>query len=112
MAIPDGSELIVISILAEILQTVWSLSTFEKGFLGTALYIGYTLGSLIAGPLSDHWLGRRKLLISCTFADVLLGFICAFVDNFWSFVLIRSLIGLGIGLSASNEKAYTVEMLP
>ena len=63
MSLTDGAELVVISLCATILENLWDLSTFQVGFLGTALYIGYTIGSYIGGPLSDKYIVRKYLLI-------------------------------------------------
>ena len=108
----DGAELIVITLLAEILEDVWNLETWEKGFLGTAPYIGFVIGGISSGPLADKLSGRKYLIIASVFSTFIIGIICTFVNSFWLFIIVRGTIGITIGIIISTEKTYLIELLP
>ena len=107
MSFTDGAEILVISVCATILENAWSLSTFEVGFLGTSLYIGYA-----AGPLSDQYWGRKYVMLVSAFAILVIGLVCACVDDYLTFITLRSLIGVFIGMVVTTEKTYYAETLP
>ena len=58
----DGAEMIVVSLLITKLTTLWDLSIGQKGFLGSAVFVGFFLGAIIAGKISDTK-GRKPTYI-------------------------------------------------
>ena len=54
----DGSEMIIINLFLSTFQEEWHLSPKEKSLLSSSIFIGFFVGSLIIGYLTNI-LGRR-----------------------------------------------------
>ena len=90
-ALTFGSELAVISMFPEFLQTTFQLTVATAGILGSA----FAFFNLIARPgggwFSDQW-GRRRVLIFLVLAAAFCYGLMGKVDSHWS-------IGLAVGLA-------------
>jgi putative MFS transporter len=107
----DGAEMIVISLLVSKLGAEWGLSHTEKAFMGSAVFVGFFIGALISGKLSDTR-GRKPTfiigaLLVCIFATG-----SAFSPNYLSFLILRALNGLGIGMSIPSSTSLATEITP
>jgi len=60
--IVNSADKVVLGIVAEPLREDLGLSASEFGLIGSAFFIAYTLGGLLAGQL-NRWTGARTLLI-------------------------------------------------
>jgi MFS family permease len=78
----DGAEVIYTVLLVAILEKEWSLSKSHIEFMGSVFYLGLFFGAIFAGFLSDT-IGRRKTMIICTFIEVIVVMLTAFVLEFW-----------------------------
>ena len=58
--------------------------------------LGWGVGGLIGGVLSDY-LGRKRMMIIAVLAYSLTTGLSALAWNWWSFALLRFLVGMGIG---------------
>ncbi|CAL4114125.1 unnamed protein product [Meganyctiphanes norvegica] len=64
--------------------------------------LGFLVGSLIMGDISDRF-GRRRTSLFCSVSLVILGCSCAFMQDFWGLLVLRFLLGLaGAGISLVN----------
>lgn len=79
--------------------------------MGTALFIGIFLGSVISGFVSDRF-GRRKTLIFATFAQFVVGVASAFTTNLLAFIAVRGLFGLLIGFTIPIGPTMVSELTP
>src|SRR5260370_1364114 len=59
----------------------------------TTCLIGLALGQIVAGPLSDS-LGRRRPLLVCVAAYVVVSLLCAIAPSAWFLVVLRLIQGL------------------
>lgn len=107
----DGAEMIVISLLISKLGVIWDLSHTQKGLMGSAVFVGFFIGALVSGKLSDTK-GRKPTfiigsLIVCVFATG-----SAFAPNYTTFLILRALNGLGIGMSIPSCTSLVTEITP
>jgi AAHS family 4-hydroxybenzoate transporter-like MFS transporter len=107
----DGLDTAAIGFVAPALTKAFNVSREALGpTLGAAL-IGYAVGALIAGPLSDR-IGRRVLTIASV---VMFGFWClvsGFADSLGALVVLRFLTGIGLGAAMPNATALMSEYAP
>jgi MFS family permease len=107
----DGAEMIVLSMLASKLGQLWDLSTTQKASLGSAVFIGFMLGTAISGMISDKKGRKPTFLLGATLVTVF-AFLSAFAQGYISFLLIRALCGFGIGISVPASFSLSVEITP
>mmetsp|Transcript_13127 Transcript_13127/g.11208 ORF Transcript_13127/g.11208 Transcript_13127/m.11208 type:complete len:143 (-) Transcript_13127:57-485(-) len=93
----DGAESIIISFLLPILQKEWGLQTDEMKWLGSAMFTGFLIGSIVSGFFADRF-GRKNTLIYVVIALYIVAMLSAFVQNYWQVVLTRSLYTLLVGI--------------
>ena len=105
----DGAEIMVIALLTKILQNEWNLSDAEVELMGGILFFGMILGTFCSGPLGDKY-GRRITLLFATLTLFLFGFASALMPGFWSFVVMRAVVGMSIGFLIPIQTAYEVEV--
>lgn len=96
IAIADGTEALVLSLLLPIFQNEWNATELELSFLGTLVFLGYLIGSLIAGPIADKY-GRRKPLIISTLIWTVFGILSALAINIYDFMVYRFIFGIVVG---------------
>lgn len=96
IAIADGTEALVLSILLPIFQNEWKATELELSILGTLVFLGYFIGSFIAGPIADKY-GRKNPLIFSTFAWTVFAFLSAIASNIYYFMFYRFIFGIVVG---------------
>ncbi|XP_063534941.1 organic cation transporter protein-like [Cydia strobilella] len=77
----------------------WNLiceNSWLKDFTQTLFQFGVLVGSLLFGMASDRY-GRKKAMISSVVLEVFMGVIASFVPDYWSFTIIRMILGFSIG---------------
>ncbi len=92
----DGYDLLNISIVLPFLTRLMHLSPEMQGLLGTFTYIGGVFGALVFGVFSDLR-GRRAALLSDIIFFLISSLISAFVTSPGQLLVLRFLIGFGIG---------------
>ena len=50
----DGYVMIATSLLMPVIDKTWKLTEFEKGFIGGSIFLGFMLGALLVGFVSDR----------------------------------------------------------
>lgn len=106
----DGSEMIVLSLLSNKLQEQWQTTDSQKGVLGSSVFIGFFIGAVMAGKISDSK-GRRPTFILGAFIFSILSLSSALSINYTSFLLIRAFSGIGIGLSIPSAAVLASEII-
>ena len=107
----DGSEMVVLSLLLTKLTEVWQLNSFEKGSLGSSIFIGFAMGSLCSGYISDRRGRRPAYLIGATLVMIFAS-LSSLAQGFFSFILLRIICGFGIGLAIPALFALATELTP
>ncbi|MGL4859471.1 MAG: Bcr/CflA family multidrug efflux MFS transporter [Enterobacteriaceae bacterium] len=78
--------------------------------LGTFM-VGFCVGMLLYGPLSDR-LGRRRLLLGGLSLFVVASVLCALVTNVWLFIALRAIQALGSGAAVVMGRAIARDVFP
>ena len=96
---------------ARILEKEWMLSPVQKGFIGTSLYFGYTVGGAICGLICDYF-GRKVTILWFTAWTFGIGIISALMPDFITFVICRATMAVGIGAFTGILTTYLAEFYP
>jgi putative MFS transporter len=73
--------------------------------------IGYVIGTLILSPLSDRF-GRRDMLLVTMVITGLGSLMTAFIGDYNTFVIARTITGIGIGADLAIVNTYINEVAP
>ena len=107
----DGAEMIVISLLIKQMGRYWNLNDSEKGFTGSAVFIGFFIGALVAGKISDTH-GRKPVFVAGSILVCVFSIASAFANSFTTFLILRALNGFGIGISIPSSSSLAAEITP
>jgi AAHS family 4-hydroxybenzoate transporter-like MFS transporter len=110
--IVDGYDVFLPSYVIHFMTGPWHLSHSEAGWLASSALIGIGIGSTVQGVIADR-IGRRPTMIGGLFLAGLFTVLTAFLANgFGSFVALRFVTGLGMGVMLPLGAAYVAEYLP
>ena len=84
---------------------------FYQGLAINSALIGCLFGAIIAGILSDR-LGRKRLLILAGLLFTVSAVGTALAGDFVTFIIVRWIGGLGIGLASNLSPMYIAELSP
>jgi putative MFS transporter len=107
----DGAEMIVISLLITTLGKEWQLTESQKGFMGSAVFIGFFIGALLAGKIADTK-GRKPTFIAGALFVFIFSSIYAFAFDVYTFLFLRALNGFGIGIAIPSSSSLAAEITP
>lgn len=102
------NETMGMSLITLASQCDFNTTSQEKAILSAACFAGILVASYGWGYLCDTS-GRRNVLIRATLFAVTFSFISIFVSNFWLFVVLRFLTGIGIAGASATTYAYLGE---
>ncbi|KAL8559889.1 hypothetical protein ACOMHN_016935 [Nucella lapillus] len=106
----DAMEMMILAILSPAVHCVWQLTGFEEAAITTVVFCGMTTSSSLWGSLCDNY-GRRTELIMCSLVTFYFGLLSAFSPNFIWLLILRGLVGFGIGGAPQAVTLYA-EFLP
>lgn len=107
----DGGEMTVVSLLITKLTIEWQLDEFQKGLMGSSVFIGFFIGTLTSGKMSDIY-GRKPLFLLGNLFVLVFAISSAFTPNFLWFTIFRGLCGFGVGLCLPASAALSAEICP
>ena len=108
----DGAEIIAVSLLSYVfVHVVWFRSLEEVSLLGSALFAGFFLGSLISGWLTTSF-GRRKPFLALLMLVFILGILSAVSPNFEFLLITRGLYGITVGVLSPLSSSMITEITP
>jgi AAHS family 4-hydroxybenzoate transporter-like MFS transporter len=110
--IVDGYDVFLPSYVIHFMTGPWHLSTGEAGWLASSALIGIGIGSTVQGVAADR-IGRRPTMIGGLFLSGVFTVLTAFLANgLLSFVILRFVTGLGLGVMLPLGAAYIAEYVP
>ncbi|XP_038894171.1 organic cation/carnitine transporter 7 isoform X2 [Benincasa hispida] len=77
-------------------QSAWSLSPHEESLITSVVFAGMLVGAYSWGIVSDKYGRRKGFFITATITSVA-GFLSAFAPNYTSLLVLRCLVGVGLG---------------
>ncbi len=90
----------------------WGLKPLQSGFLVSSGLIGFLLGAAIHGTIADRF-GRRVTLLGGVWITSIFTLATALLaDSFTSFIVLRVLTGLGLGVLMPLGTTYINEFAP
>ncbi|XP_078277920.1 synaptic vesicle 2-related protein isoform X2 [Rhinoraja longicauda] len=106
----DAMEMMILSILAPQLHCEWRLPSWQVAFLTSVVFIGMMSSSSLWGNVSDQY-GRKTGLKVSVLWTLYYGILSAFSPIYSWIVVLRGLVGFGIGGVPQSVTLYA-EFLP
>lgn len=106
----DAMEMMILSILAPALHCSWNLSGIKQALLTTVVFCGMMASSGLWGSICDKY-GRKVELIMSSLFTCYFGFLSAFSPTFIWILVLRCLVGFGVGGAPQAVTLYA-EFLP
>lgn len=92
----DALDVGMLSFIIVALQKEWSLTTEQVGWIGSINSIGMAIGALVFGAMADR-VGRKNVFIITLLLFSIGSGLSAFTTSLALFLLLRLLIGMGLG---------------
>lgn len=107
----DGVDVTILSFIAPRIQSDWGIGADIMGRLFSAGLLGMALGGMFIAPLADRF-GRRKVILAAL-ALMSAGMVASGeVTTVTAFMLLRVLVGTGIGTVLAAMAALAAESAP
>lgn len=105
----DAFDSLAIAFVLPVLVGVWHIAPSEIGFLISAGYVGQMLGAIGFGWIAEKY-GRRTSLRWSVAVISVFSLACAFSWNYMSFLVFRTIQGLGLGGEVPVGATYMNEV--
>lgn len=92
----DAMDVGILSFIIAALGVSWGLDATEKGWIGSVNSLGMAVGAIVFGMLADR-LGRKTIFIWTLVLFSVASGLSAFATGLGVFLLLRFLIGMGLG---------------
>jgi AAHS family 4-hydroxybenzoate transporter-like MFS transporter len=108
----DGYDLYNSAYIVHYVAGPWNLSQVRIGIMLSSGLAGFAAGSAVSGLLGDRF-GRRKiLLLGCWGSGVMSLAIALFAHDLMSYIVLRVVMGLALGLLMPLAVTYINEIAP
>jgi len=111
IAMLDGFDVQAAGLAAPLFRAEFDLGAVQTGQIFSAAQVGFVLGALIGGALSDR-IGRRNTLLLGTCIMGLFALVTALSGGFLPLLAGRFLTGIGIGIIVVNLISVVTEIAP
>jgi MFS transporter, SP family, arabinose:H+ symporter len=106
-----GFDTVVVSGAEQAIQKYWQLGDFQHGFTIAIALVGTMMGAFLGRMPADQ-LGRKRALMIVAVIFLVTSLGTAVVSNWYLFVIMRFIGGLGIGASSVIAPIYISEISP
>ncbi|XP_069965323.1 synaptic vesicle 2-related protein isoform X3 [Bactrocera oleae] len=106
----DSMEMTILSIIGPTTQCEWNISTYQKAFMTTIVFLGMIISPSFWTQLSDRY-GRKSALTFCGVLLVLYSLLSSVAPTFTWLIILRALVGFSIGCIPQSVTLYA-EFLP
>ena len=107
----EGAEIVLLTILGPILRCEWNLSSAALSGLQTSTVITMLVAALVTSTFGDRF-GRKRISLIAAVGVTAAATLCAFVQNYWQFIVLRLITGVFIGLGSGPTIALSGEVTP
>ena len=107
----DAMDVGILSFVIAALHTDWNLSTSQMGWIGSVNSIGMAVGALVFGLMADR-VGRKKVFIITLLLFSIGSGLSALVTSFTLFLILRFIIGMGLGGELPVASTLVSESVP
>jgi putative MFS transporter len=104
-------EVAVGVLMIPLLPADWVATTLDKSLVIGSTFVGELLGAVALTPLADRF-GRRRMFQLNLVGYAALAVACAFAADATALIVLRFLIGIGLGAELALVDAYLTELLP
>ena len=101
----------MLSFVIAALHKEWQLSTVEMGWIGSVSSIGMAVGAILFGMMADRF-GRKAILILTLLVFSIGSGISAFATGYGIFLVLRFIIGAGLGGELPVASTLVSESVP
>ncbi|WP_063712851.1 MFS transporter [Sciscionella marina] len=99
------------SLLVTLIPSAWADTTLAKSMVIGSAFAGELIGALVLAPLSDQF-GRRRMFQINLLAYAGFSLLCTLSPSFAVFVLLRVIVGIGLGAELVLVDTYLAELVP
>ncbi|MCY1643175.1 MFS transporter [Methylorubrum sp. SL192] len=107
----DGMDILMMSYLAPAITSDWNIGAAALGVVFSAALAGMMVGALVLAPLADQF-GRRPVILWSVALMGLSMISCGFAPDITTLIVLRFIVGLGIGAILASMAAITSEYSP
>ncbi|WP_376769514.1 MFS transporter [Paenibacillus plantarum] len=107
----DAMDVGLLSFILVALRKEWALTAQEAGLLSSVNLIGMAIGAAFGGYLADKF-GRRPVFLLTLVCFGVFSFGSAFASGFGSMLILRFLMGLGLGAELPVASTLVNEFAP
>ena len=107
----DAMDVGMLSFVIAALHKEWQLSTVEMGLIGSVSSIGMAVGAILFGMMADRF-GRKAILILTLLVFSIGSGISAFATGYGIFLVLRFIIGAGLGGELPVASTLVSESVP
>jgi MFS transporter, putative metabolite:H+ symporter len=107
----DAMDVGLIAYIIAVLQAQWDLSPTETGWIASAGFAGMAIGASVGGLLADRF-GRRSVFAVTLLVYGLATGASALVGGLIALLVLRFIVGLGLGAELPVASTYVSEFAP
>ncbi|XP_059174127.1 putative transporter SVOPL isoform X2 [Physella acuta] len=96
IAAADAMEMMILAVLSPLVRCEWQLEDYKVAFITTAVFMGMGISAPLLGMMGDNY-GRKTVLVMITLWIGYFGFMTTFSPSYSWIVVLRGLVGLGMG---------------